>query len=155
VKQTHVSRGAWWWKLSIEPIGIEPQWGPPDLDQIPENPTQFVGILDYRDDVRLGAALRTDKRIDHVDLCEKPGLGAFAGIDVDFLVVIRQWFIAKGLRSAIRGLSSQRYFVQEASRPYRRISCIRYGGMCYVSFARKSRVSKIGRFCLKYSEYVV
>lgn len=67
---------------------------------MPENPLEFVGILDYRDDLHLNPALQTDKRIDLLDLREKPAPGAFAGIDVDFLIAIRLCLAAKGVRGA-------------------------------------------------------
>jgi hypothetical protein len=31
--------------MSVEAIGIESRWGPPDLDQMSEDPLEFVWIL--------------------------------------------------------------------------------------------------------------
>jgi len=94
----------------FEPIGIESRWRPPDLDQMPENPPEFVGILNDGDDIRvvpqdevrgtiptfhIPAALWAHHRINLVDLCEKPGTGTLARIDGDFLVTIPQGYIAQ------------------------------------------------------------
>ena len=56
---------------------------------------QFVGILIDGDDFHLGTAFRTHEGIQLVDLREKPGLGAFARIDVDLFIPIRQWLVAR------------------------------------------------------------
>lgn len=68
-------------------IGIESQWEPPDLDQVPED-LLFVRILSDRDDLNLGAAFRTNERMDLLHLCEKPRPGALAGVKVDFFFAI-------------------------------------------------------------------
>gem|GEM_PF-4978918 len=72
----------------VEAIGIESRWGPPHLNQMPENPPEFVGILDDRDNIRVvpqdavrgtiptfhvGSALWADHRIDLIDLRKQSG----------------------------------------------------------------------------------
>ena len=47
----------------LEMIGIESRGGPPDLDQVPENPPEFVGILNDGDTFHIPAALLTHHRI--------------------------------------------------------------------------------------------
>jgi hypothetical protein len=59
--------------MSVEAIRIESRWGPPDLDQMSEDPLEFVWILDDGDNFHLRAALWAHHRIDLVDLCKKPG----------------------------------------------------------------------------------
>jgi hypothetical protein len=72
--------------LPVEAIGIKSRWGPPHIDQMPQNPPQLVGILDDRNGFHLGSALRAHERFHLVDLGEKPGPGAFARIDVDLFI---------------------------------------------------------------------
>ena len=61
-----------------EPVGIESRWGPPDLDEVSEDPPQLVGILYGGDDLHVCTPLWTHERIDLVDLRQKSGPGAFA-----------------------------------------------------------------------------
>ena len=93
--------------MSVEAIRIESRWGPPDLDQIPENPPEFVGILNDGDDFHLGTAFRTHEGIQLVNLREKPGPGAFVRIDVDLFIPIRQWCRVRG-RLSIRQVPAPR-----------------------------------------------
>jgi hypothetical protein len=51
--------------------GIKSRWGPHHLDRMPKTPSEFVGILDDRNDCHLGSALRTHERIHLADLDEK------------------------------------------------------------------------------------
>ena len=67
---------------------------------MPENPPQLVGNFDDRDHLHLGTAFRADKRIDLVDLCEKPGPGTFAGVNTELFLFVPQRFIAQASASA-------------------------------------------------------
>ena len=67
---------------------IEPRWRPSDFDEVSKDAPQLVGILDDGDDLHVRTALGTDHRIDLVNLCKKPGPGAFTCIDVDFFISI-------------------------------------------------------------------
>jgi len=77
---------------------------------------QLVGILNDGDDIRvvpqdevrgtiptlhLRAALGTYHRINLIDLRQKPGPCAFACIDGDFFISIRQWLVAKVIRDTV------------------------------------------------------
>ena len=68
---------------------------------MPENTPQPVGILDDRDHLHLGAALRADKRINVIDFRQESGPCAFVCIDGDFFISIRQWLVAKVIRDAV------------------------------------------------------
>ena len=81
--------------MSVQAIGVESRWGPPDLDQVTKDPPQLVGILDDRDHLHLGAARWAHERINLVDFREKSGPGAFACVDVDLFFAFRQRFVAK------------------------------------------------------------
>ncbi len=81
--------------MSVEAIGIETRRRSADLDQMSEDPLEFVWILNDCDNFHLRAAFRAHHRIDLADLCKKPGPGAFARIDVDLFISVRQWLVAR------------------------------------------------------------